>query len=158
MLLRYCAASSLNHIPRLMDPDIVKGYAEQLWTALEGGARSLLGTTKVTDLQFRVIGLPMREGGWGWVSAKQNLYLGHVGSAGAVAKFFNAAMATCPEMKHLLDQLRSSGSVIRSMMAINEVVAPHARRVRFEPLDMRCIHVWPKQKKLHGESLLQHPG
>ena len=148
MLLRYCAASSLNHIPRLMDPDIVKGYAEQLWTALEGGARSLLGTTKVTDLQFRVIGLPMREGGWGWVSAKQNLYLGHVGSAGAVAKFFNAAMATCPEMKHLLDQLRSSGSVIRSMMAINEVVAPHARRVRFEPLDMRYIHVWPKQKKL----------
>ena len=92
--------------------------------------------------------MPMREGGWGWVSAKQNLYLGHVGSAGDVAKFFNAAMATNPEMKHLLDQLRSSQSVIRSMMAINAVVAPHARRVRFEPLDMRFIHVWPKQKKL----------
>ena len=28
MLLWYCAASSLNHIPRLMDPDMVKGYAE----------------------------------------------------------------------------------------------------------------------------------
>ena len=34
------------------------------------------------------------------------------------------------------------------MMAINEVAAPHARRIRFEPLDMRFIHVWPKQKKL----------
>ena len=105
MLLQYCAALSLNHIPRLMDPDMVKGYAKQLWTALEGGAWSLLGTTKITDLQFWVIRLLMREGGWGWVSAKQNLYLRHVGSAGDVAKFFNATMVTNPEMKHLLDQL-----------------------------------------------------
>ena len=95
-----------------MDPDLVRGYADQLWTALEGGARSLLGATKITDLQLRVIGLPMREGGWGWVSAKQNLHLGHVGSAGDVAKYLNAAAATNPEMKHLLDQLRSSQSVI----------------------------------------------
>ena len=47
----------------------------------------------------------MREGGWGWVSAKQNLYLRHVSLAGDVAKLFNAVMATNPEMKHLLDQL-----------------------------------------------------
>ena len=33
-------------------------------------------------------------------------------------------------------------------MAINEVVALHAQRVWFEPLDMRFIHVWPKQKKV----------
>ena len=105
MLLQYCVALSLNHIPRLMDPDIIKGYAEQLWTALEGGAQSLLGTTKITDLQFQVIRLLMREGGWGWVSVKQNLYLGHVRSAGDVAKFFNAVMVTCLKMKHLLDQL-----------------------------------------------------
>jgi hypothetical protein len=88
-----------------MDPELVRGYAEQLWTALESGARSLLGATTITDLQLRVIRLPMREGGWGWVSAKQNLHLGHVGSAGAVGKYLNAAMATNPEMKHLLVQL-----------------------------------------------------
>ena len=78
----------------------------------------------------------MREGGWGWVLAKQNLYLGHVSLAGDVAKFFNTVMATNPEMKHLLDQLRSSQLVIRSMMAINAVVALHAQRVQFELLDM----------------------
>ena len=90
----------------------------------------------------------MREGGWGWVSVKQNLYLGHVRSAGDVAKFFNAVMATCPEMKHLLGQLQLSGLVIQLMMAINKVVALHAQRVRFKLLDMQYIHVWPKQKKL----------
>ena len=90
LLLRYCASTSLNHIPRLMDPEWVRGYAEQLWTALESGARSLLGATTITDLQLQVIGLPTREGGWGWVSAKQSLHLGRVGSAGAVGKYFKA--------------------------------------------------------------------
>ena len=33
-------------------------------------------------------------------------------------------------------------------MALNEVITPHARRIQYEPLDMRFIHVWPKQKKL----------
>ena len=47
----------------------------------------------------------MREGGWSWVLVKQNLCLGHVGSAGAVGKYLNAVMVTNPEMKHLLEQL-----------------------------------------------------
>ena len=47
-LLRYCASASLNHLPRLVDPGWMQGYAEQLWQALRVGAQSLLGTTKVT--------------------------------------------------------------------------------------------------------------
>ena len=96
--------------------------------------------------------------GWGWVSAKQNLHLRHVGSAGAVGKYLNAAMATNPEMKHLLEQLRSTQSVIRSMMAINEVAAPHAQRIRFEPLDMRFIHVHVAETEEASEVVLQHSG
>ena len=78
----------------------------------------------------------MWEGGWGWVSVKQNLHLRHVGSAGAVGKYFNVAMVTNPEMKHLLEQLQSTQSVIHSMMAINEVAALHAQGIQFEPLNM----------------------
>ena len=89
----------------------------------------MLGATKITDLQLQVIGLPMREGGGGWVSVKQNLHLRHVGLAGAVRKYLNVAMATNPEMKHLLEQLRSSQSVIRSMMTINKVLALHAQMI-----------------------------
>ena len=51
-------------------------------------------------------------------------------------------------MKDLLEQLQSTQSVLRSMMAINGTIVPHAQRIRFEPLDMRFIHVCPKQKKL----------
>ena len=126
----------------------MRDYAEQLWKALESGAKSSLGATTITDLQLHVIGLPMREGGLGWVSAKQSLHLGHVGSAGAVGKFLKAAMETNPEMKDLLKQLQLKQLVIWSVMALNEVITPHARRIQYEPLDMRFIHVWPKQKKL----------
>ena len=112
-----------------MDPELVRGYADQLWTALKEGAQSLLGATTIKDLQLWVIRLPMREGGWGWVSVKQNLHLRHVGSAGVVGKYLNVVMVTNPEMKHLLEQLRLTQSVIWLMMAISKVAALHAQRI-----------------------------
>ena len=73
---------------------------------------------------------------------------GACGLCGSVCKCFKAKMVTWLEMADLLEQLHLKQSVIRAVTALNRVMQPHSRRIRFELLDMRFMHVWPKQSKL----------
>ena len=63
----------------LVDPEWMRGCADQIRQALMVGCQTMLGTTIITHIQFRWFG-PIREGGWGWAAAKQPLDLGHVGA------------------------------------------------------------------------------
>ena len=83
-------------------------------------------------------------------ASQQLLDLGHVGSAGAVCKFFKAKMATWPEMVDLSEQLRSKQSVVGAVISGSQwgnATAISQDRIR-ALLDMRFMHVWPKQGKL----------
>jgi hypothetical protein len=145
-MLRWCASVQLHHLPRLMSPAVITGYASLHRDAIFEGLRSVLNVETFTDYQRAQITLPEYEGGLSLVTSYEIMLPAYIGCSGAVARFFRNC--NWPEAKPLYQILKVKPALVAAVEELNDIFDKNKRRVSVLAMDTDLPHAWPQQSKL----------
>jgi hypothetical protein len=146
LMLHHSARCSLSHLPRLIKPQILSGYALRHQQALHEGVRSVLKLQQFSEFQRTRIALPLREGGIGIVSAYDTLVTGWVAAHGDISRWLKKSV--WKEAGIFLAMMPDATGLRGSVSELNEILMRHEQTIRIKPLDPLLPWTWPKSKDL----------
>ena len=163
LMLMYSGSFTMQHLTRLVSPNLLEGFAVQVQSRILSSLTMLLAAQTLTPNQRSQATLPENRGGLGYTSAHKTLHAGYIACGGDVARWL--AKEPWPEARVYLSRLTSMQVMQDTVHAFNDYFVDHEANWRrgkpIPAIDPIAPLSWPKQHVLsqlvhdtHQHSLL----